>query len=81
VKMNATANTIGRAALNPDVSENTASPSKEDYPEQPRKLSDKLYLVAKNSKTRSTYSNAQERRLSESRMRENLTYGLMRGGW
>jgi group II intron reverse transcriptase/maturase len=29
----------------------------------------------------SDYSNAGERRLSESRMRENLMYGLMRGGW
>ena len=50
--MNATANNIGRTVPSLGANENTTPHSKGDRPEQPRELSEKLYLAAKKSKTR-----------------------------
>ena len=51
--------------------------------QQKRKLKDlyktKLRLKKKGLQSMTAWRNAVERRMSESRMRENLTYGLMRG--
>lgn len=51
--------------------------------EKVRQLQNKLYLTAKKCDSRrfhALYDNAVERRMSESRVRENLMHGLMRGG-
>jgi hypothetical protein len=46
--------------------------------EKVRNIQNRLYLTAKADRLR---LNAEGRRISESRMRENRTYGLMRGRW